>query len=294
MSLQQNIAHGNLTGSVALSLNETTRTDVPKLTSGVETGNSKTNTNADLRWKLSPSLGVFAKHNYTATTQEVLVDEASGSETKNSAVVMTDDVGVEMKVGKSLAVTVSGGQTQSGTATLLAAADSPITTKTNDERVAVGIQRRTSGGLFALQMARHSLSDCLKNNTITSAGSMQVNAERKISSTLRLKGSYLWSNSNDLLAQLRLGQATRSAEAQFDLASLGSSFDLTYSDWMGNNNGIDPVTGASLDGARKYGVRVNMGSAVKGNGLGVAVEYTLQDVKIGSDTSYWKVGLTYK
>lgn len=293
LSIQQNVAAGDITGSLALSLAETERTDAAVVATGIETANDKAETNADLRWKLSPSLGVFAKHNYRATSQDVQVDAAAGTETKNSAVVSTGDVGLEMKVTKSLALTVSGGQTKTDTATLLPAAESPIAAKTTDDRIAIGIQRRTSGGLFAFQMARHSLNDELGNSAITKAGSMQFNAERQVMKQLRLKGSYMWADDNSLLQQLRKAQATRSAEAQFAVPSLGR-FDLLYSDWAGNNSGVDPVTGASLDGAKKYGVRFNIGSADRGTGLGMSLEYALQDVRVGDNTTTLRVGLTYK
>jgi hypothetical protein len=327
LTLRQSIAAGPLAGSLAASAVAHRCTDPAALGAGALHIDDKTDFSSDLHWQLSPVLALTGSGSLTTTAQqagitqtEQVVAAPATNTTRGSA-----DLGVQLRLSHSLALTVSGGKSRIVTrlpasnsldaANPVAADSDQLDTADNeangannggadagavsvqaDDSVALGLQHTTANGSWGLHYIRHNLNDTgcapiVAGSSSISTDSVSLSAARQLTPSLRLKASYLWSADDDLLQRLRRQSATRSAEAQLVLPSLGR-FNVLYADWDGAQ-GLS-ADGIPLAGTRQYGVRVDMGSADHGGGLGLSLQYSLQDARVGTDLATWKVGLTYK
>lgn len=353
LALQQNIACGDLSGTMLFTVAQTRPlSDIAAqniaLTQIALTQQAQSNT--DLRWKLTPSLSVITRHSLKSTAERLETAVASPLETtdttpagpaaseteplagqsaanpvqeaaplplaepaspaddtsevapypaKRDAWQMTEeqsaDAGLEWKWSRSLALSATAGQTRSarrlmGDAATPASGFAPGADACN--HISLGLQRRTAGGSWSIGLSRQ-LQEAADAGSIAPAPTnltdgVQVAGERSLGPGLKIKGSYGVTSNHTLAEQLMESRVARSLEAQWSLDMGRIDFGVSDSYGMTTALGVVP------DGTREWTARFNLGSANKGNGLGLAVEYALQQQAAAEATPVWRVGVTYK
>lgn len=258
---------------------------------------------ADLRLQVLPRIAMTGRH----TRGFLWEDRPDAPQLPENFTDRNDsDAGVELKVSRSLALTAGVGQTRIGNAALPPDAVIPLSSSLRDEeRITVGIQKRTGGGAWNLSVARREL----ENNTLDGspfeqgagdglAHTLNLSAERRLFSWLNLQGGWSWNNedtytpgTDGAISPATLRSQSRMAQAQISLP-FRSRFDVRYQEYLQQR----AAGGASalLPGAtREYGARYCIGAQEGQAGMGLAVEYARREV--GNDPlNTWRVGLTYR
>ena len=244
---------------------------------------------ANFNWKLTPSVSAVAN---VATTNSVR-DTGAIPDALNTAVTHRQEIGGGVQWQLSSALALAATTSQVRTDVDLMNANSDITqpsSRQSDQQLSLGLTHRTKAGNWNVQVTQHNLSDPASNNLATQGQTISLQTERQILPNLRIKGTWNIASDNDLANRLANERAARSIEAQWGLSSR-SNLSINYSDW--NNLQNRPNFATSL-GSNQFGLRFNWGSAVKGNGLGLAVEYSKQDTTDPNQRERYKIGLTYK
>jgi hypothetical protein len=200
------------------------------------------------------------------------------------------ETGVEWKVTRSMALTASTARTTTERDFLAASGDTKTLSRLNDEQLSLGLSRRTSAGNWLVQVSNHTLNDSITGNTDTKAQSIKVQAERKVSSNLRLKGTWNVANDVDLARDIFRDTASRNVEAQWSL-SPRSRLDLRFNDWENSNSGSDYF---KQTGSNELGLKFNWASENNGKGLGLNVEYARRDTPNPDERERYRIGITYK
>ncbi len=257
-------------------------------TSNLDNLNSQ-DARANFNWKLTPAISAVAN---VATTNSVR-DTGSLPDALNAAVTRRQEVGGGVQWQLSSALALSATTSQVRTYVDLVNANSELaqpSSRQNDQQLSLGLTHRTKAGSWNVQVTQHDLNDPAVNNLATQGQTISLQTERQILPNLRVKGTWNMASDADLANRLANERAARSIEAQWGLTSR-SNLSINYSDW--NNLQSRPNFATSL-GSNQLGLRFNWGSAVKGNGLGLAVEYSRQDTTDPNQRQRYKVGLTYK
>lgn len=290
IALQQGVALGRLSGGLSLSMGQSTLNDNESILaarSSVLAQSDVVESAANLNWKLTPSLSLTTTHKHAVTTDHT----TTGEETvQNSAEQNTSNVGMEMKLSRSLAFSVAAGQTRAGRDVLRPDADefAPLALR-DEERLTAALQRRTGGGAWGIHLARVAVSATLPAETELQSQTVRFEAERKVTDWLRLKGALRLAGEDDMARQLSQDLADRSVEAQFSLSSLGR-LALRFSDWEQRQEGL--AGGATPRARREHGVSYNIGDGKAGMGLNI--EYSRRAGNATPDGSQWRIGLTFK
>ncbi len=259
---------------------------------------------ADVRWQLVPRLAVTGKHT-RGTIYEAKPDAPALPENFTSR--NDSDAGVELKMSKSLALTMGAGQTRVGNMVLPSDEKlDPLSASLRDEeRVTLGLQHRTRGGNWSVGVARRLIDNNTLDGAATTAGAgdalahtVNLNAERRFFDWLNLRGGWSWNNedafargSDGLISPSTVRSQGRLAEAQISLP-FRSRFDVRYQDYAQEN--IAGVSYSTMAGAlREYGAKYLIGAQDGQAGFGFSVEYARRET--GADPlNTWRVGLTYR
>ena len=348
LALQQNVAIGDVSGTLLMSLSQTQRlSDVIAQNAALT---EEAQNKADLRWKLSPSFSIIARQSLKTTAQQIEappiaetaptvedtpgsdgttqsdvaesavseptstetstppVDSVSGEsasesvgaaplfETRRStwqiARERSGEAGLEWKLSRTLGVTATAGQTRTERSLIggdfLSAQTALVPGEDERNRLALALQRRTKGGAWSIGLARQLQDTPATQPLDFTRDDVQLAAERNLGPGIKLKGTLGLANSfvSETLAESR---TTRNIEAQWSLGA--GRVDVRLGDW----NGLKPgSSGVQLDGAKEWTARLNLGSAAKGAGLGLAVEYSERELQNSGPIPTWRVGVTYK
>ncbi|HVF84757.1 MAG TPA: hypothetical protein VM821_02160 [Abditibacteriaceae bacterium] len=246
---------------------------------------------ANFDWKVSPSLSLVANISNAATAQDI--SRSSSNIAIDSNISKRQEVGggLQWKVSKTISMSATASRITSDTDLLAAGADDlrPLSRQT-DQQLALAISRRTGAGSWSLQFTQHTLNDAASATVNTRGQTLQLQTERKVLPNLKVKGAWNVSSDDDIARRLANERATHNLEAQWALSSR-SNLSLNYRDW---NTIRQQLGGTSFEGSNELGLRFNWGSAVKGNGLGLAMEYAKRDTPNPLDREKYRVGLTYK
>jgi hypothetical protein len=310
LALQQGVAVGDVSGTLFLSVSQIER--LSELVTTNAALSEEAQNKADLRWKLSPSLSLIGRHSLKTTAQRIETPDevpAPDSTTPQAEPISADgenagsnreawlvarerngEAGIEWKLSRSLGVTATAGQTRtvrSLTNDSLAPVDpafAPMESEHN--RIALAMQRRTAGGAWSIGFSRQLQTQ--ETPFVAEQDNVQLAGERNLGPGLRVKGTLnLANNSSD--EQLEESRIARSIEAQWSLSA--GRIDVRVGD---SNGSRFAGTGVQLDGSRVWAARLNLGSADKGNGLGLAVEYSQREQQNAPAIPAWRVGVTYK
>lgn len=259
---------------------------------------------ANLRWQVMPRLALTGRH-ISGIVAEDKPDAPTAPE--NLTRLNESEAGVEVKMSRSLAVTLGAGQTRVGNAVVPAdAAPDPLLASLRDEnRFVVGLQHRTGGGAWSLNLARRLIDSntldgapTTKGNGDALAHTISLNAERRFFDWLNLRGGWNWNNedafgrgSDGLITPATQRTQGRLAEAQISLP-FRSRFDVRYQDYVPES--IAAGSHQTMSGAlREYGAKYLIGAQDGQGGLGFSVEYARRETG-GDPLDTWRVGLTYR
>jgi hypothetical protein len=279
VALRQSIARGRLGGALALSWNQIERKESDVVVSSMPLQTDALEGNADLNWRISPALSLVTKHR-----QRVVTDETS---TQRSATQqITTDAGVQLKLARSLDLSLTAGTVR--TERNLLNADNVVPVSLRDEnRATVALQRRTAGGNWSVNFTRQAATQALDQEVDTAQHSIALEGEQKIAEWLRLRGKMRLSNQNDWESDYAIYDADRSMEAQFSLSRLGK-LSLRVSDWQERRDASNSI---AQSGTRETGIRYNVGD---GAGLGLSVEYSRREQSALDAEKQWRIGITYR
>lgn len=105
------------------------------------------------------------------------------------------DVGLELKLSSSLAITATSGRTTLQNTSELAGWETP-TSQNGEKRIALGLQQRTKGGSWGLKITQKMWDDAVFQSEIAQnsfdAMAIRLGAERRLIGAIRLKGAYDW------------------------------------------------------------------------------------------------------
>jgi hypothetical protein len=322
LALQQDVKVGEISGALKVSHNQTAYSTDAAPTEALPTdsslnamvrGQAQTESSANLRWKLTPALSVTAKGSVkngwrqfelpasgspavTAESQPGSTpsgETAAEAQTVASSLLQSGDVGLELKVSPTVALTVSTGTTVDKAALHQQDAVQDLARR-GENRIALGIKRKSRKSLLGVELTRHERDDLLPGATDKISQSLRIEAERDVLPLLRVRGVVSLSDDDTITPSTgvllfdpqRSELARRNAEAQFTLKSL-ARLDLRYSDWNDSTQTASPRTPG------EYGVKLNMGSAAEGSGLGLALEYA-RKYEPANDLKTWRIGVTFK
>lgn len=244
---------------------------------------------ANLKWKLTPHVSVLANVGATDSERKVgnVPEVLDATQTHRAEI----GGGLQWQLSRALALTATTSQVQVSSDLLRAnAALSEPASRLQDQQLALGLAHRTKAGSWNLQVTQHTLNDSASRNLSSKGQTISLQTEHQLLPNLRLKGAWNLSSDADLANRLANERAARSVEAQWSPNSR-SNLSINYSDW--DNLQSRPRDATSL-GSQQFGLRFNWGSAVQGNGLGLAVEYAKQDTIDPNQREHYKIGLTYK
>ena len=259
---------------------------------------------ANLRWQVMPRLALTGRH----TSGIVAEDKPDAPTTPENFTRRNEsDAGVEVKMSRSLAMTLGAGQSRVGNAIVPPdAAPDPLSASLRDEnRFMVGLQHRTGGGAWSLNLARRLIDSNTLDGAETTKGSgdalahtISLNAERRLFDWLNLRGGWNWNNEDaftrggdGLITPATQRTQGRMAEAQISLP-WRSRFDVRYQDYRPESiagNSYQTMAGA----LREYGAKYLIGAQEGQGGLGFSVEYARRETG-GDPLDTWRVGLTYR
>ncbi|HEY0076605.1 MAG TPA: hypothetical protein VGB77_21120 [Abditibacteriaceae bacterium] len=259
---------------------------------------------ANLRWQLMPRLALTGRHMSGLVTEDK-PDAPTAPE--NFTRRNESDAGVEVKMSRSLAVTLGAGQTRVGNVVLPAnTTPDPLSASLRDEnRYMVGLQHRTGGGAWNLSLARRLVDSNTLDGAPATGGTgdalahtISLSAERRFFDWLNLRGGWNWNNedafargSDGLITPATQRTQGRLAEAQISLP-WRSRFDVRYQDYLPESiagGSYQTMTGA----LREYGAKYLIGAQDGQGGLGFSVEYARRETG-GDPLDTWRVGLTYR
>lgn len=244
-----------------------------------------------LSWKFSPKLSMVANVANLDSVRDT-TDSNSG-DALNSTVIKRQEVGAGLQWQMSRTLAVSATMARVGTNNDFFAggiANSLAVSRQTDQQMALGLSQKTKAGSWNLQFTQHNIDDAVESSTQKHGDSLQLQSERQLLPNLRLKGSWTLASDKDISNRLSSDQATHNVEAQWGLSDR-SNLSLNYSDW---NTARQQIGRSDYTGSSKFGLNFNWGSAVKGNGLGLAFQYSQSDVPSVYGRDYYKIGLTYK
>ncbi|HEX8552901.1 MAG TPA: hypothetical protein VF681_15260 [Abditibacteriaceae bacterium] len=318
LAIQQDIAAGDISGTAVFSLAQAQ--PMSEFISDELALREEAEGKANVRWRLSPSFAVIGGHSRKAVAQrrktEVVNTEIPTAEPATEAPLGNEDspatetalssqvwdiaqenhgeAGIEWRMSRSLALKATAGQTRIARSMEGAGMEHSLASTEERNRLALGLERRTNGGAWSIGFARQLQAaqtnlDKFNEPTGAQTDSVQLAGERNLGPGLRIKGALGLANALTLEEQLLESRTTRSVEAQWSL-DVGR-LDLR----VGDSNGVKLAgAGSQLDGTREWAARFNLGSAAKGNGLGLALEYSRRDDQSAKDSAMWRVGVTYK
>jgi hypothetical protein len=262
---------------------------------------------ANLRLQMLPRLALTGRH-----MQGLISETRPDAETapENQTRRHESDAGVELKMSRSIALNVGAGQTRVGNATLppeTSSSFNPLNAALRDEeRVTVGLQRRTQGGAWSLRLARRTLENDTLDGASFSGGAgdalahtVDIDAERRVFSWLNLKGGWTLSDedtyargSDGLISPASRRNEGRRAEAQISLP-FRSRFDLRYQDWE-QRSALGADVWNTSGATREIGTRFVVGAQGNDAGLGLSLEYARREMGAADPLNTWRVGVTYR
>jgi len=241
------------------------------------------------RWQFSKRLALTGTHTRRDLKQQMsAVTTFAASQSQHS----DTNVGIDMKLTKTLSLAVASGITRAGDDVLWLNSDafSPLSLR-DEDRMTASLKRKTKNGSWSLCLDRKSIDDPIKHTIDSEAETVGLEAEQKVFSWLRLKGSWKLAGQDEAVQQLTDTSAQYSTTAQFSFKKMGR-LDVRYSDWD-RLAGTRTALGLS-ENKSEYGFRYTMGSTPDKQGFGVALEYSKQVASRVDDITLWRIGVTYR
>ena len=254
------------------------------------------------QWKLGRDVSLTTSHR---SSSENLQSQSLNGDNEQSADLLSNrhasEVGLKWKLSDNLSLAANGGLTRvdqeaAPTVNADAVTESADIFDPNarvpqwlrdEERAGLEIQHKTGAGKWGLKWSRQWTEQQLNSEENRRADALSLNAERNVFDWLTLRGSWRLSGDDNYLASRFDDSAQREAEAQIK-SPLGR-LALRFKDRDAQSLAAD---GSALknEGAREYGFRYDVG----GDGLGMAVEYSVQGERASENRSSWRVGVTYR
>ncbi len=254
------------------------------------------------QWKLGKDISLSTSHR---SSSENLQSQSLNGENEQLADLLSNrhasEIGLKWKLSDNLSLAANGAMTRVDQEAASGAPVDPTSDGADifdpnnrvpqwlrdEDRAAVEVQHRTKAGTWGLKWSRQWTEQKISNAEARRADALNLSAERNVFDWLTLKGSWRLNGDNNFLASRFDDTAQREAEAR--IKSPIGRIALRFKD-----NDAQSLTGdgSSLknEGAREYGFRYDVG----GEGLGMAVEYSVQGARAGENRSSWRVGVTYR
>ena len=254
------------------------------------------------QWKLGRDVSLTTSHR---SSVENVQSQSLNGDNEQSADLLSNrhasEVGLQWKLSDNLSLAANGGLTRvdqeaAPTVNADAVTESADVFDPNarvpqwlrdEERAALEVQHKTGAGSWGLKWSRQWTEQQLNGEENRRADALSLSAERNVFDWLKLRGSWRLSGDDNYLASRFDDSAQREAEAQ--IKSPIGRLALRFKDRDAQSLAAD---GSALknEGAREYGFRYDVG----GDGLGMAVEYSVQGERAGENRSSWRVGVTYR
>ena len=285
----QPVQWGDFGGTLKLNQDSHENLD-PTPYNGQETANQTQEVSGDFKWKLSPRISAVAKmasRDASQDLQTLLDDDATNNTSRQSA-----EAGVEWKLNNSMSLNATASHIRTDRDFTAAGNDSErrALARLKEQRLALGISRRTKMGNWNLQVSQHLLNDKLGNFTDSSSQSLSLQVERQMTPNLRLRGTLNLNSDDDFARSLSNDRANQSVEAQWKVSSR-SDLTLNYSNWDAEQARLNDF---SRSGGDEMGLKFNLGASRSGNGLGLSLEYSKRDTPNRDERERYRVGLTFK
>lgn len=200
------------------------------------------------------------------------------------------DVGLELKLSRSLAFTLSTGYTRTLNTRYLFDDWEPLAL-TDENRFALELRQKTGQGSWGVRVSHKLWNDKYDSVASTLADQqatvLRLETERRLIGAIKVSGGVDWAQHNAYGAQL----TARRVQAKLHLAALGR-LDMRLTD--GPLSSFNLLPNPSLDTTREMSFAWNTGSAAGGNGFGMALEYARRELNNTPDTHNWRLGITYR
>jgi hypothetical protein len=274
LAVQQPFGQGKLTG--ALGVLWTEREFGEGNPSGVARLDSAMQATASTRFQVTPKIALTASHITNSKSLEPETGVLLGQQLSDS------QAGVEWKIGGGVAVVMGVGMSRQSTLN-----DASIVSISGKDRVSLALKQTSPSTTWNLQLSRDALLNPA-GMPLNSAESLTLGAERKLTSWLKLGGTYRVCQ--DAATLSGVAPATdMTAHAALSLNEAGS-LELRYR----QAQTVDGVRLASGNmGNRGYGVRYQWGAKEGQEGFGLLVDYATNLTPTAPQTQ-WKLGITYR
>jgi len=284
LALSQPLGKGDLTANLGLSWNQIERNGQQNLS--LPRTDSTFKSIFNLRWQVSPTVALTAKHSLTKDTDELYPGSVISLQDHS---IQDTQAGVEVKVSPSLLLNFGAGMNtdliqQQQNSTFASTYDN------NSNYLTVGVRNKIANGTLGVDLQRNFAQDAIlqneNSNTIVS-----LNAQQKLAKWLNIGGKVRLSNDcpPQPTSTILSAPADLTANAQISLDSLGA-VQLSYSQWN-LQNALD--SNDDNDTANAYQISYLLGARNGQAGLGLSVAYSYS-AAANPQNALWKVGLTYR
>lgn len=283
LALSQPLGKGNLTANLGLSWNQIERNGQQNL--NLPRTDSTFNSIVSVRWQMTPSVALTAKHSLTKDTDELYPGSAVSMQDHS---VQDLQAGIEVKVSPSLLLNFGAGMNsnhiqQQQDSTLASTYDN------NSNYLTVGIKNKIASGTIGLDLQRDFSQDALAQDESSNL-IVSLNAQQKLANWLSVGGKVRLANNfaPQPTSTILNKPADLTANAQISLDSLGA-VQLSYSQWNLQN----ALDANDNDTANAYQISYLLGARNGQDGLGLSLAYSYSAARNPQNT-LWKVGLTYR
>ncbi len=297
--ITQPIKTALVSGQLSAAASTQERPSLEGAQSGTEVERDAARAGADLKVQLLPGIALKATGNLANTQIERATDDEITS--REELVGAGGDVGVELKMSKSLSLEAGAGVT-SGTRVV----ESVVAGQNLESRATLKLRHRTGDGSWAASLQARDRSSTSTNtnpdaDTVapwSRVANVGLEGERRLIGDFRVRANANWM----IDRQAQNGDTTgvaRLVGAQL-LFSKAARLDVRYRDGAALPSDLsqDPLgalfsSPSFAGGNREIATRFNIGAAASGKGFGMALEWARQGVT-NAPTDSWKIGLTYR
>jgi hypothetical protein len=283
LALSQPLGKGALTANLGLSWNQIERIGQQNLS--LPRTDSTFNSILSVRWQLTSSVALTAKHSLTKDTDELY--PGSVFSLQNHSLEDTQ-AGIEVKVSPSLLLNFGAGMNsnqiqQQHDSTLNSTYDN------NSNYLTVGVKNKMASGTIGVDLQRDFAQDALAQDENKSL-IISLNAQQQLAPWLNVGGKVRLANDSPMqpTSTILNKPADLTANAQISLDSLGA-VQLSYSQWNLQN----ALDANDNDTANAYQISYLLGARNGQEGLGLSLAYSYSAARNPQNT-LWKVGLTYR
>lgn len=285
LSLTQPFALGPVTGTTQLDWAKVAQDADPN---SVAADNTNIVAATSLRWQATPAVAVTAAHKIgTDVTEENPDISAVATTLLKEQETSKSELGLEWKVTPKVSLSLTGAQMSFDE---ISARDDRFANRLSNRgsQYTLGLKGQSSIASWGLQLERRAALD-LMGETSVSSNALSINAQRRLTSWLKMSGTYRFSQCEDTLNATTTNASGLTAAASLSLKEMGN-LELSYSQ---ANEALRNGVRLSSTPSSGYSARYIYGPKAGESGLGLSVDYYKQGAAQLND-SQWRVGVTYR